>query len=95
MVCLWVVELLSPACPGLVWVVILLHQLCLCHPVTVIFLNLLVWRIGFGVTGLELHSVDSDSSGLCPVDSGKPVVDIIPKSKDRFMERPPMKTVRP
>jgi hypothetical protein len=25
----------------------------------------------------------------------KPVVDIIPKSKDRFMERPPMKTVQP
>ena len=58
-------------------------------------LILLVWRIGFGVTGLELRSVDSDSSGLCPVDSGKPVVDIIPKSKDRFVERPPMKTVQP
>jgi hypothetical protein len=54
-----------------------------------------VWRIGFGVTGLELRSVDSDSSGLCPVDSRKPVVDIIPKSKDRFMERPPMKIVQP
>jgi hypothetical protein len=25
----------------------------------------------------------------------KPVVDIIPKSKDRFMERPPMKIVQP
>ncbi len=58
-------------------------------------LILIVWRIGFGVTGLELRSVDSDSSGLRPVDSGKPVVDIIPKSKDRFMERPPMKTVQP
>jgi hypothetical protein len=58
-------------------------------------LILLVWRIGFGVTGLELRSVDSDSSGLCPVDSGKPVVDIIPKSKDQFVERPPMKTVQP
>jgi hypothetical protein len=46
------------------------------------------------VTGLELRSVDSDSSGL----SGglfKPVVDIIPKSKDWFMERPPMKIVQP
>jgi hypothetical protein len=30
------------------------------------------------------------SSGL-----RKPVVDIIPKSKDRFMERSPMKTVQP
>jgi hypothetical protein len=58
-------------------------------------LILLVWRIGFGVMGLELRSVDSDSSGLCPVDSEKPVVDIIPKSKDQFMERPPMKTVQP
>jgi hypothetical protein len=56
---------------------------------------LLVWRIGFGVTGLELRSVDSDGSGLCPVDSKKPVVDIIPKSKDRFMERPAMKIVQP
>jgi hypothetical protein len=56
---------------------------------------LLVWRIGFGVTGLELRSVDSDSSGLCPMDSGKPVVDIILKSKDRFMERPTMKIVQP
>jgi hypothetical protein len=45
--------------------------------------------------GLELRSVDSDSSGLRPVDSKKPVVDIIPKSKDRFMKRPPMKTVQP
>jgi hypothetical protein len=58
-------------------------------------LILLVWRIGFGVAGLELRSVDSDSSGLCSVDFGKPVVDIIPKSKDRFMERPPMKIVQP
>jgi hypothetical protein len=56
---------------------------------------LLVWRIGFGVTGLELRSVDSNSSGLRPVDSGKPVVDIIPKSMDQFMERPPMKIVQP
>jgi hypothetical protein len=56
---------------------------------------LIVWRIGFGVTGLELHSVDSDSSGLCPVDFGKTVVDIIPKSKDRFVERPPIKIVQP
>jgi hypothetical protein len=49
-------------------------------------LILLVWRIGFRVTGLELRWVDSDSSVLCPVDSGKPVLDIIPKSKDQFME---------
>jgi hypothetical protein len=64
---------------------------CYCY----VYLILLVWRIGFGVTGLELRSVDSDSSGLHPVDSSKPVVDIIPKSKDWFMERPPMKIVQP
>jgi hypothetical protein len=33
------------------------------------YLILLVWRIGFGVTGLELRLMDSDSSGLCSVDS--------------------------
>jgi hypothetical protein len=38
---------------------------CYCY----VSLILLVWIIGFGVTGLELRSVDSDSSGLCPVDS--------------------------
>ena len=68
----------------------MLHHITYVTLVTaMVMLILLVWRIGFGVTGLELRSVDSDSSGLCPVDSGKPVVDIIPKSKDRFMERPP------
>jgi hypothetical protein len=64
---------------------------CYCY----VYLILLVWRIGFGEMGLELRSVDSDSLGLRPVDSGKPVVDIIPKSKDGFMERPPMKIVQP
>jgi hypothetical protein len=95
MVCLWVVELLSPACPGLVWVVILLHQFYFCHPVTIIFFDPISVENRIWVTGLELRSVDSDSSGLCPVDSEKPVVVIIPKSKDRFIERPPMKTVQP
>jgi hypothetical protein len=60
---------------------VMLVSPCYCY----VSLILLVWRIGFGVTGLELRSVDSDSSRLCPVDSEKPVVDIIPKSKDRFM----------
>jgi hypothetical protein len=44
---------------------------------------------------LELRLVDSDSSGLCLVDSGSLWLVIIPKSKDRFMERPPMKIVQP
>jgi hypothetical protein len=62
---------------------VMLVSPCYCY----VSLILLVWRIGFGVTSLELRSVDFDSSGLCPVDSRKPVVDIIPKSKDRFMDR--------
>jgi hypothetical protein len=47
------------------------------------------------VTGLELCSLDSNSFGLCPVDFGKPMVVIMPKSKDRFVEWPLMKTVQP
>jgi hypothetical protein len=65
---------------------VMLVSPCYCY----ISLILLVWGIGFGVTSLELHSVDSDSSGLCLVDSGKPMVDIIHKSMDRFTEQPPM-----
>jgi hypothetical protein len=45
--------------------------------------------------GLELCSVDSDSSGLCLVDSESLWLVIIPKSKDRFVERPPKKLVQP
>jgi hypothetical protein len=45
------------------------------------------------VTRLELCSVDSDSSRFCLVDSGRLLLVIIPKSKDRFVERPPMKIV--
>jgi hypothetical protein len=45
--------------------------------------------------GLELCLVDPDSSGLCPVDSGSLCLVIMPKSKDRFMERPSMRTVQP
>jgi hypothetical protein len=59
-----------------------------------VILILLVWRIRFGVTGMELGVmpmiqgfVRCDASNLCLV--------IIPKSKDRFMEQPPMKIVQP
>jgi hypothetical protein len=44
---------------------------------------------------LELCSIDSDSSGLCPVDSRSLWLVIIPKSKDRFMKRPHIKIVQP
>jgi hypothetical protein len=43
--------------------------------------------------GLELCSMDFDSSGLCPVDSTSMWLVIIPKSKDQFVERSPIRTV--
>jgi hypothetical protein len=45
--------------------------------------------------GLELCLVASDSAGLCPMDSGNLWLVIMTKSKDRFMERPPMRAVQP
>jgi hypothetical protein len=45
--------------------------------------------------GLELCSVDSDISGLCLVDSRSLCLVIKPKSKDQFVELPPMKIVQP
>jgi hypothetical protein len=58
----WVVviglELLSLACPDLGLDSCYVHQLCLCHPIIMmVILILLVWRIGFGVIGLELVGV--------------------------------------
>jgi hypothetical protein len=68
----WVVvigpELHSLACPGLGSGSGYVHQLCLCHPVIImVILILLVWRIGFGVTLLELVGVMPVVQGCCPV----------------------------
>jgi hypothetical protein len=68
----WVVviglELLSLACPGLGLGSCYVHHLCLCHPIMVIVtLILLVWRIGLGVTGLELAGVMLMVQGCCLV----------------------------
>jgi hypothetical protein len=72
------------------------------HPVTyvtlvtvMVILILLVWRIGFGVTGMELVGVMPKVQGFVRCDAGSLWLVIIPKSKDWFMERPPMKTVQP
>jgi hypothetical protein len=75
----WVVviglELLSLACPGLGLGSCYVHQLCLCHPIIMmVILILLVWRIGFGVTGLELVGVMPTVQGYCPVRCWKSVV---------------------
>jgi hypothetical protein len=68
----WVVviglELLVLACPILGLGSGYVHQLCLCHPIIMmVILILLVWRIGFGVMGLELVGVMSTLQGYCPV----------------------------
>jgi hypothetical protein len=60
-----------------------------------VILILLVWRIGFGVTGMELVGVVPMVHGFVWCDAESLWLVIIPKSKDRFMERPPMKKVQP
>jgi hypothetical protein len=60
-----------------------------------VMLILLVWRIGFGVTGMKLVGVMPTVQGFVQCDAGSLWLVIMPKSKDRFMERPPMKTVQP
>jgi hypothetical protein len=47
---------------------------------------LLVWRIGFGVTGMELVGVMPTVQGFVRCDAGSMWLVIMPKSKDRFME---------
>jgi hypothetical protein len=96
----WVVviglELLSLACPGLDLgkVITLLHYFVTLFAVMVMLI-LLVWRIGFGVTGMELVGVMPIVQGFVQCDAGSMWIVIMPKSKDWFMERPPMKTVQP
>jgi hypothetical protein len=60
-----------------------------------IMLILLVWRIGFGVTGMEFVGVMPMIQGFVQCDARSMWIVIITKSKDRFMERPPMKIVQP
>jgi hypothetical protein len=74
----------------------MLHHITYVTLVTVmVMLILLVWRIGFGVTGMEFIGVMPTVQGLVRCYAGRLWIVIIPKSKDRFMERPPMKTVQP
>jgi hypothetical protein len=95
---IWVVvvglEPLSLACPGLDLGSVMLHYFVTLVTVMVVLI-LLVWRIGFGVTGIEYVGVMPTVQGFVRCDAGSLWIVIIPKSKDRFMERPPMKTVQP
>jgi hypothetical protein len=63
--------------------------------IAMVMLILLVWRIGFGVTGMKFVGVMPTVQGFVRCDAGRLWIVIIPKSKDRFMERPPMKIVQP
>jgi hypothetical protein len=47
------------------------------------------------VTGMELVGVMPTVQGFVRCVAGSVWLVIMPKSKDRFMERPPMKTVQP
>jgi hypothetical protein len=74
----------------------MLHHITYVTLVTVmVMLILLVWRIGFGVMGMEFVVVMPTVQGFVRCDAGSLWIVIIPKSKDRFMERPPMKIVQP
>jgi hypothetical protein len=74
----------------------MLHHITYVTFVTVmVMLILLVWRIGFGVTGMEFVGVMSTVQDFVRCDAGSLWLVIIPKSKNQFMERPPMKIVQP
>jgi hypothetical protein len=63
--------------------------------VVMVMLILLVWRIGFGVTGMEFVGMMPSVQGFVRCNAGSLWIVITPKSKERFMERPPMKIVQP
>jgi hypothetical protein len=95
---IWVIvidlELLSLSCPGRDLGSVMLHYFVTLVAVMVLLI-LLVWRIGFGVTGMEFVGVMPMVQGFVRCDAGSLWIVIIPKSKDQFMEQPPMKTVQP
>jgi hypothetical protein len=94
----WVViislEMLSLACPGLDLGSVMLHYFC--HPyccygyVDPISVENRIWGGRNGIVGM-MPTVQ----GFVRCDAGSLWIFIIPKSKDRFMERPPLKTVQP
>jgi hypothetical protein len=94
----WVVviglELLNLVCPGLDLGSVMLHYIC--HPcycygyVDPISVENRIW-----VMGMEFIGVMPTVQGFIRCDAGSLWIVIIPKPKDRFMERPPMKTVQP
>jgi hypothetical protein len=94
----WVViiglELLSLACPSLDLGSVMLYYIChhcYCYGyVDPISVENRIWGDGNGISWC-----DANGSRLIRCDAGSLWIVIILKSKDRFMERPPMKTVQP
>jgi hypothetical protein len=74
---------------------LLCYIIIVTHVAVMVMLILLVSRIGFGVTGMEFVGVMPMVQGFVRCDARSLWIVIIPKSKDRFMERPPMKIVQP
>ena len=70
---------------------VMLVSPCYCY----VSLILLVWRIGFGVAGMELVGAMPTVQGFVRCDAGSLWLVIIPKSKEWFVERPPMKSIQP
>jgi hypothetical protein len=87
-------ELLSLACPGLDLGRVMLH--CICHPcycygyVDPISMENRIWGDGNGISWC-----DANGSRLVRCNAGSLWIVMIPKSKDQFMERPPIKIVQP
>jgi hypothetical protein len=81
----------------LVWIWVVLYYIVtyVTLVAVMVMLILLVWRIGFGVIGMEFVGVMPMVQGFVRCDAGSLWIVIIPKSKDQFMERPPMKIVQP
>jgi hypothetical protein len=78
-------EMLSLTCPGLDLGSVMLHHITYITPVMAMLI-LLVWRIGFGVTGIEFVGVMPMVQGFVRCDAGSMWIVIIPKSKGQFME---------
>jgi hypothetical protein len=96
----WVVviglDLLSLACPGLDLGTCYVTSYYLCHPCYCYgYVDPISVGIRFGVTGMELVGVMPTVQGFVQCDARSLWIVIIPKSKDQFMERPPMKIVQP
>jgi hypothetical protein len=64
---------------------VILHCYFVTLVAVMVMLILLVWRIGFGVMGMEFVGVMLTVQGFLRCDAGSLWIVIIPKSKDRFI----------